>query len=283
MAIKAVYNGTNRPVRITVLQDGEGVDFSAATRMVATFRGSAIVADTAVDNTLIDYSAGSGVVDFNFGGLSVPVGIYAASLTVYDAAHPLGQPVIHPDTAGELLQLQFIESISDTVLRVQDDGGLVVNANAYGTASAFYAYHLERGASAAYDVEQVERAIVLATDYVDARFFYKGRNLNGRDQPTQWPRVNAYDAQGYLVQGIPNEIKEATFEYALRSLSSELNPDPDTTELGRQVKEKTEKLGDFSEKTSYYTTPATFPKYPTADRKITAAGLNQSGSDIVRG
>jgi len=283
MAIKSVYLGTDRPVRITVLQNGAGVDFSAATRMVATFRGSAVVADTSVDNTLIDYSAGSGVVDFSFGGLSVPAGTYAVSLTVYDAAHPLGQPVIHPNAAGELLQLQFINSVADTVLLIQSDDGLTVNANAYDSAANLLAYHLARGNAVDYDVEQIERAIVKATDYVDVRFRYKGRRLNGRDQSTEWPRVRVNDAQGYYVNGVPTEVKEAVFEYALRALKGTLNPDPVVEDLGRQLESKTEKFGPFSESTSYYEAGTALPKYPEADKKLTSAGLTITGGDIIRG
>lgn len=76
---------------------GDPVDFTGASRMVLSFLGSAIVADTDVDADLIDFtqSEGTGLLIFNLGALLVTeTGELAATLVVYDPTHLLGQVIV---------------------------------------------------------------------------------------------------------------------------------------------------------------------------------------------
>lgn len=97
-------------INIVNFSDQDGIiDFSAATRMLVQFDGSTVVADTDVDPTLIDFSLGSGDVSFKFGGLSVDVGEYPASVIVFDGSHPNGQTLVH--AKSKLLIFNFREPI----------------------------------------------------------------------------------------------------------------------------------------------------------------------------
>jgi len=76
-------------------------------------------------------------------------------------------------------------------LIVQDDNGIIVGANAYITVAEFKAYHDARGGSYVGKSDpDIEKAIILATDYLDDRFNYVGRRRN-LEQDTAWPRNNA--------------------------------------------------------------------------------------------
>ena len=169
-------------------------------------------------------------------------------------------------------------------LTVQDDTGLVAGANGYISVSWFKSYHLDRGTMTAAADSAIESAIIRATDYVDQRFHFVGRQSNGRQQTTEWPRFGADDRNGYGIDGLPMELKEAVAEYALRSLTATLNPDVPATETGAAILSKSETVGPISESVTY-ANPAQvqLPKYPAADMKLRAAGLLRSSGEIRRG
>lgn len=99
MSDEIVFGGYDNPNTITASKTVDGTttvyDFSTVTRMVVEFEGSDIVADTDVDATLIDWSAGSGVIEFNFNDLSIDNGTYRATLIAYDPVHASGQVIFH--------------------------------------------------------------------------------------------------------------------------------------------------------------------------------------------
>jgi hypothetical protein len=97
--IETVYKNRDNPNTVTFKEDGAAIDFSAATRMVLSFKGSAVVADTSVDGSLIDWSQGNGVVEFNINDIGITGGCsYSATLVVYDPAHTDGQVIVHEDS-----------------------------------------------------------------------------------------------------------------------------------------------------------------------------------------
>lgn len=77
-----------------------------------------------------------------------------------------------------------------------------------------------------------------------------GGNDIGAPQPLSFPRVNLYDRDGILVQGIPDRLKQAMSEYAVRSAAATLQPDPDVT-TGLQLIETDEKVDVLQEKKKY--------------------------------
>lgn len=166
----------------------------------------------------------------------------------------------------------------------QDDYGSVTSANSYDSIAAFKAYHTDRGNdySAFLDAD-IEIAMIKATDYLDVRFRYIGERYQGREQSTEWPRKGARDRWGNTVSGIPTEVKEATFEYALRALSGVLVGDPSRDATGGQVKSKAEAVGPISSSVAYALDGAfSMPVYPLADRKLKTAGLVVTGGDLRR-
>lgn len=171
---------------------------------------------------------------------------------------------------------------------LQDDTGTVTGANAYVSVAEFKAYHDDRGNDYAsivsVDPDDIEDAIVKATDYIDGRFRFVGEKRAGRDQVTEWPRTGAYDRDRYYVNDIPIEVKEAVMEYAFRALSADINPDPVRDDTGRVVQSKSEKVGPISESITYVNGGSyQFPKYPAADNRLLRTGLVITGGQVVRG
>lgn len=156
----------------------------------------------------------------------------------------------------------------------QNDSGTVAGANAYGSLAGFKTYHDDRGNSyAAYTDQELQEAIVAATDFLDYRWTFVGVRLSD-DQATEWPRRDAEDAQGYVKTGVPTEVVEATYEYALLAAAataagSSLDPTPDRDSSGSAVMAKREKVGPIEEsKTLAGSGTYVPPEYPVADRKL---------------
>lgn len=179
-------------------------------------------------------------------------------------------------------------------LIVQDDTGLVANANGYITVDYFKAYHDDRAGPDSYsnyDDEAIGRAIVKATDYVDNRFKYVGDRAHGTDvQETQWPRDIAFDSDGRQQTGIPTAVKRAVAEYTMRALTKALDPDPVMDPSGRKVQSLSQSVGEVSKAITYASGGALeSPQYPAADRILRQSGLvaagpgGFAGGEIVRG
>lgn len=168
-----------------------------------------------------------------------------------------------------------------------DNGGTTPGANAYITVAEFLAYHADRGNALPNPQPAdpiLEQAIVRATDYLDTRFRFVGRRVYGREQSTEWPRSNAYDIDRRWVNGVPEEIKEATAEYALRALQGALNPDPSRDASGATVLAKSEQVGPIARSFTFAAGGSwTMPRYPEADSKLRRTGLVRSGGDVLRG
>lgn len=77
-----------------------------------------------------------------------------------------------------------------------------------------------------------------------------GGTLVGKPQPLSFPRINLFDQDGLAVCGIPDRIKFADVEYAVRNAGSILQPDPDVT-TGNQIIEKKEKVDVIEEITRW--------------------------------
>ena len=93
-----------------------------------------------------------------------------------------------------------------------------------------------------------------------------GGTDTGRPQPLSFPRLNLRDRDGILLTGIPDRLKQAIAEYAVRNAGSTLHPDPDVT-TGMQVIEKKEKVDVIEEVTKWQEggNVQTIIPYPAAD------------------
>lgn len=115
---------------------------------------------------------------------------------------------------------------------VVENGSGLSNANAYLSEAEANTYNSDHAVDAAWSAastEDKEKSIRLATQYIDARYIRKwfGRRVQ-RDQALDWPRTGVVDADRFLIDSdiVPQEVKDATAEMALRSLKGEdLMPD----------------------------------------------------------
>lgn len=94
-----------------------------------------------------------------------------------------------------------------------------------------------------------------------------------RAQPISFPRADLYDRDGNAVIGIPDLLKQAVAEYAVRSVdtSSVLAPDPTVDSLGGDVVRLKEVVGPIETDVSYTPGSASsgkLPSYPAADRLL---------------
>lgn len=152
-----------------------------------------------------------------------------------------------------------------------EDGTGLTNSNSYGAVADFKSFHTDRNVTAVvestYLDTEIQAALIQATDYVDKRF---GKRFKGwkqsRAQALEWPRNDAYDDDGYLFADLPQQLKNAIYEYALLALQLARNLAPvpglefstiDTSTgtasaaASGQLKRKTEKVGPIEDTTEY--------------------------------
>lgn len=200
---------------------------------------------------------------------------------------------------------------------VVETGDGLTDSNAYSAVAEVDTYHTDRGNTKWTGSNGVKQsAIIRATDYIEKRFGKRFRGVRRtKEQSLQWPRINAYDDADYMYDfnEVPEKLKQATAEYALRALLlGELAPDippnvpgmnnatgSTTTEItpSGSITAKKEVVGPLEEETHYeardagYNTRAavsdllgasSIPEYPAAD--LLLEELIRRGSDrrIVR-
>lgn len=163
---------------------------------------------------------------------------------------------------------------------VVEDGTGVSNANAYIDLAYANTYFDDRNNDdwTATNTKK-QAAIIHATDYIDIRW---GRLFLGVKEFTantlEFPRLYLYDQNYNLVTGIPEKLKQATAEYALRSLTGQLMPDPEV-DAGK-IKLKREKVGPIEEETEYAQVVRDVKPYPFADRLLRE--FIRSGGGVYR-
>lgn len=110
-----------------------------------------------------------------------------------------------------------------------EDGTGLINANSYVTEAFANTYHADRQQSewSSANILTRQGALVRASDYIDKRFGKKFRGFRQtKDQALEWPRLDAFDDDDYVLDNIPSQLEKACAEYALRALSiSQLAPD----------------------------------------------------------
>lgn len=153
-----------------------------------------------------------------------------------------------------------------------EDGTGIDGANAYAAVADADTHFTDRGETTwtSASTAQKQQALIKATDYIEARF---GRRFLGQreftTQDLSFPRLYLYDREGDAVEGIPDKLKKACFEYALRALSASLWNEPEMNPKGKLVTERV-KVGPIEEDTRYSfiaDTPQIKP-VPAADRLL---------------
>src|SRR5262249_40434434 len=115
---------------------------------------------------------------------------------------------------------------------VVEDGTGLSTANSYVSEDEADAYFDDRANDTwANSTADKEAALIRATQSLDVIYWtrFSGTKLNGRDQALQWPRTGATDVLGNVIDSdeIPVEIKQATFELAVREAVTPGSTDPD--------------------------------------------------------
>lgn len=161
---------------------------------------------------------------------------------------------------------------------IVETGAIVEGANSYAAIADADAYHAERLNTewTAASTAQKTAALLNATVYLDGK--YRNRWQGSRItvlQPLEWPRYGVTVGVGYLVAAttIPDAIKYATCELALRALSSPLAPD-----VAPSARVKRKKI-DVIE--TEYVTGDFQTSYPVVDQLVSR--YLRSGNDAVRG
>ena len=119
-----------------------------------------------------------------------------------------------------------------------------------------------------------QAALIQGADYIDQTFRrrYKGQRFSSA-QRLEWPRVQVFDELGILTTppagdagSIPEEIGNASIEYAFEAASSPLAPTPVLDDTGREVLQTRDKV-DVLETSRTYRNVSTpkFRKYPRAE------------------
>jgi hypothetical protein len=96
-------------------------------------------------------------------------------------------------------------------------------------------------------------SIATTTDVPGASWAFttlQGGADTGVPQPLSFPRLNIFDRDGLRILGIPDRLKFAQIEYAVRSAGGTLLPDP-AVASGLQVIEKEEVVGPIKERTKW--------------------------------
>jgi len=101
---------------------------------------------------------------------------------------------------------------------------------------------------------------------------------DGGSQPLSFPRLGLVDPSGRLVLGVPEAIRSATAEYAVRSVSAALWTDSTTAGDVTRVREK---VGPIETETEGTGLTRTLLDYPAADQLL--QGLLKSLGALIRG
>lgn len=138
---------------------------------------------------------------------------------------------------------------------VLEDGTGKADANSYGSVAEADSYHATYTGSTVWanaETADKERALIVATQYLDIVYGDRCRGLKGsQSQALEWPRVDAEDNDGYLYDSdeVPTRWKQACFELALRHVSGDELLAAETTP-GR-VAEESFQIGPLKEATKY--------------------------------
>jgi len=146
---------------------------------------------------------------------------------------------------------------------VVETGSGSSTSNSYGSVSDATTYFTDRGRADAWDaIDDKEAALIQATDYMVYRYrlLWAGYRVLAT-QALDWPRyeVPKNDTQlggYYLSTDIPQEIKRACFELAMRTADGPLMVD-----LERAV--QTETIGPLS--TTYFSADAQQKRFSEVD------------------
>ena len=129
---------------------------------------------------------------------------------------------------------------------VVEDGTGLTNSTSYSSVAFADAYFLDRMITpwSLLSTEQKQAYLIRATDYIDARW---GNMFKG--EPILETQALVFPTSAF--EGIPEVLKKATSEYALRASTAPLAPDIEQDPSGFQVSRRFEKVGPIEERTDF--------------------------------
>lgn len=152
---------------------------------------------------------------------------------------------------------------------IVETGSGVQGAESYASVAFIDTYWAARthdanaAAWAALTTAQKEGSAREATSYLDSVYgsYYKGIR-RGYVQGLLWPRDKALDEAGYPLPDLPDDLKRATAELAVRASSSRLSPDAARDNLVKRIKKK---VGPLETETEYADGASTQTRYGSVE------------------
>lgn len=167
---------------------------------------------------------------------------------------------------------------------IVEDGTGLTTAESYASVADATTYHASFGNTdwAASTTGEQEIALRKATAYLDQ--VYSDSWIGNRktaEQALDWPRVYAYDTDGYLIDDdvVPIQVKKATYEAALRVIQGLLLT-PDITSSESDITFEKVQVGPISIAQSFQggkSEAVTFPVIAKILNKVT----NGSGGSVM--
>jgi hypothetical protein len=165
-------------------------------------------------------------------------------------------------------------------------GSIVPNANAYITVAELKAYWADRNAAIFNPDFETQAAIIIATQYVDLNFDWRGE-LSNDDQSLDWPRRGVIDDQGraYDSDDMPKHLKNAVAEYAKRQLDSSLQPDVSVDGTGNLLSISQTVFGAVQEVKTFEAGTGGYygiKRYPLADNYLKGLTIGGVGGSFAK-
>ena len=144
---------------------------------------------------------------------------------------PLGSNTNTNTTSQETAQVltAAVEEVSEEVVNdnlpdvnlIVEDGSGLPNANSYCDLDYALEYCTNKGYTSWLSLSEAEQKvfIIRGTEFVDNFYMWKGRKGKG-SQALSFPRLDLYDDDRYLVNGIPDKLKKACLEAAFLNSTS---------------------------------------------------------------
>ena len=144
---------------------------------------------------------------------------------------PLGSNTNTNTTSQEAAQVltAAVEEVSEEVVNdnlpdvnlIVEDGSGLPNANSYCDLDYALEYCTNKGYTSWLSLSEAEQKvfIIRGTEFVDNLYMWKGRRGKG-SQALSFPRLDLYDDDRYLINGIPDKLKRACLEAAFLNSTS---------------------------------------------------------------
>ena len=152
---------------------------------------------------------------------------------------------------------------------IVETGSGLANADSFISVADADTYFTDRGNTVwAGSTTVKEQALRKATDFMQGRYIRKWKGERTHEtQALAWPRENVNDADGYDLDSnvVPEAVRRACAELAVRSLTASLLPDDTTPGI---TSESVSIPGPISKSVTYAGSKTASPTYTAVDRML---------------